>query len=102
MKIFGSSHLLNQSGGIGTAVIIHYAEIHILDFKVAAFYRAGIVPLLVVELCIVILTAGVCKLAYQLYQSLPDSAVQKKNTTEWAYAKQSYKKDTNRENKQEE
>ena len=27
---------------------------------------------------------------------------QKKNTTEWAYAKQSYKKDTNRENKQEE
>ena len=67
-----------------------------------AFYRAGIVPLLVVELCIVILTAGACKLAYQLYQSLPASAVQKKNTTEWAYAKQSYKKDTNRENKQEE
>ena len=49
-----------------------------------------------------ILTAGACKLAYQLYQSLPASAVQKKNTTEWAYAKQSYKKDTNRENKQEE
>ena len=67
-----------------------------------AFYRAGIVPVLVVELCIVILTAGACKLAYQLYQSLPASAVQKKNTTEWAYAKQSYKKDTNRENKQEE
>lgn len=76
--------------------------IHTLVDFIAAFYRAGIVPLLVVELCIVILTAGVCKLAYQLYQSLPDSAVQKKNTTEWAYAKQSYKKDTNRENKQEE
>ena len=66
--------------------------IHALVDFIAAFYRAGIVPLLVVELCIVILTAGVCKLAYQLYQSLPDSAVQKKNTTEWAYAKQSYKK----------
>lgn len=76
--------------------------IHALVDFIAAFYRAGIVPLLVVELCIVILTAGACKLAYQLYQSLPASAVQKKNTTEWAYAKQSYKKDTNRENKQEE
>ena len=52
--------------------------IHALVDFIAAFYRAGIVPLLVVELCIVILTAGVCKLAYQLYQSLPDSAVQKK------------------------
>ena len=76
--------------------------IHALVDFIAAFYRAGIVPLLVVELCIVLLTAGACKLAYQLYQSLPASAVQKKNTTEWAYAKQSYKKDTNRENKQEE
>lgn len=41
--------------------------IHALVDFIAAFYRAGIVPLLVVELCIVILTAGVCKLAYQLY-----------------------------------
>lgn len=77
--------------------------LHTLVDFVAAFYQAGVVPLFVVELCIIIITAGACRLALQMYRSLPadPSTVTKK--TSWKAAKARYTSvDTDKDEKKDE
>lgn len=65
--------------------------VHVLVDFIPAFYRAGIVPLFVVELCIIIISVGACKLAYQIYQKIPESASGHTKKSNWEYAKARYK-----------
>ncbi len=52
-----------------------------------AFYKSGLVPELVVLLCLLILTAGVVQLAYRLYKSLPKQGeTVSKDRSGWNYA----------------
>ena len=77
--------------------------LHTLVDFVAAFYKAGVVPLFVVELCIIIITVGACRLALQMYRALPadPSTVTKK--TNWKAAKARYTSvDTDKDEKKDE
>ena len=65
--------------------------VHTLVDFVAAFYKSGMVPLFVVELCIFIITIGACRLAYQLYKKLPENNKEKTKKSNWQYATNRYK-----------
>ncbi|MCH5268641.1 MAG: YhfC family intramembrane metalloprotease [Lachnospiraceae bacterium] len=68
--------------------------VHALVDFIAAFYQAGVVPLFVVELCVIIITIGACRLAYQLYKKLPEDASGHTKKSDWAYAKTRYKENS--------
>lgn len=63
--------------------------IHALVDFVAAFYQAGVVSLLVTELCIIIITIGAVQLAFNIYKALPKDTT-KTSSDNWNYAKKRY------------
>lgn len=65
--------------------------VHALVDFITAFYRAEVVPLFVVEICIMIMAVGACKLAYRMYQSLPKDLTGQTAKSSWSYANTRYK-----------